>query len=78
MIIYEYGGDTMKELVPVLLSYGCVIVGVICLILDIVRGNTNEMIFFLHILMTLCWSIVSIKWTREYKNKINENTDRTE
>ena len=68
----------MKELVPVLLSYGCVLVGVICLVLDIVRGNINEMIFFLHILMTLCWSIVSIKWTLQYKDKIANCSEQDE
>ena len=78
MILYEYGGDMMKEFVPVLLSYGCVLLGIICIILDIFKGNTTETIFFLHILMTLCWSIVSIKWTRQYKDKIANRSDQGE
>ena len=63
------------EIAPVVLSYGCVIFGMIAIILDILRNRTTETIFFLHILMTLGWLIVSIKWTIQYKEKKKEELD---
>ena len=60
------------EIAPVVLSYGCVLVGIIGIILDILHHKTSEMIFFLHILTTLCWFIVSIKWTIQYREKQKE------
>ena len=63
------------EIGPIVLSYGCVLVGIIGIIIDILRSKTSEMIFFLHILMTLCWLIVSIKWTIQYRAKEKEELD---
>ena len=63
------------EIGPIVLSYGCVLVGIIGIIIDIQRSKTSEMIFFLHILMTLCWLIVSIKWTLQYRAKEKEELD---
>ena len=63
------------EIGPVVLSYGCVLFGMIAIILDILRNRTFETIFFLHILMTLCWFIVSVKWTMQYREKKKEEAD---
>lgn len=60
---------------PVLLSYGCVLIGIIGIILDIVNGKTAEMVFFSHILMVVGWTIVSIKWTRDYHQNANADTE---
>ena len=60
------------EIGPVVLSYGCVLFGMIAIILDILRNRISETIFFLHILMTLCWLIVSVKWTIQYREKKKE------
>ncbi len=66
------------ELGPVVLSYGCVLIGIIGIILDVVNDKTSEMIFFLHILMVLCWIFVSIKWTIAYLKKQKEDDAETE
>ena len=66
------------ELGPVVLSYGCVLIGIIGIILDVVKDKTSEMIFFLHILMVLCWIFVSIKWTIAYLKKQKEDDAETE
>ena len=63
------------EIGPVILSYGCVLIGIIGIIIDILHNKTSEMIFFLHILMTLGWFIVSIKWTHQYKEQKKEELD---
>ena len=60
---------------PVVLSYGCVLFGMIAIILDILHNRTSETIFFLHILMTLCWLLVSVKWTIQYKKTKKEELD---
>ena len=60
------------ELGPVVLSYGCVLLGLISIILDLVNSRTTELSFFLHILMTLCWCIVAIKWTIQYRQRQQE------
>ena len=63
------------EIGPIVLSYGCVFFGIIAIILDILRNRTSETIFFLHILTTLCWLIVSVKWTKQYREKKKEEAD---
>ena len=65
----------IKESVPVILSYGCVLIGIIAVIMDIIKGKTSEIIFFLHILMVLCWLIVSIKWTIAYLNNMQKDRE---
>ena len=64
------------EIGPVILSYGCVLLCIIGIILDIMKGKTSESIFFMHILMALGWLIVSIKWTTSYiDNKKRESLE---
>ena len=63
------------EIGPIILSYGCVLIGIIGIIIDILQSKTSKMIFFLHILMTLGWLIVSIKWTLQHRAKKKEELD---
>ena len=65
--------NNIPKIVPVILSYGCVAFSIAAVIKDILTGMTADSSFFLHILMLLCWCIVSIKWTIDYRK--NKNTD---
>ena len=63
------------EIGPVVLSYGCVVFGIIGVILDILNDRTAESIFILHIIMVLCWCLVSVKWTLDYRKKKKEELE---
>ena len=60
------------ELGPIVLSYGCVLVAIVGIIKDFAVRDTSDMTLPLHILLVIMWSIVSIKWTVEYRNKKKE------
>ena len=57
------------ELGPIVLGYGCVIISIIGIIKDIVIGDIADMTLPLHVLLMITWSIVSVKWTIEYRNR---------